>query len=58
MFVIANVRNLVILVNISIIQIVSVEKKLIDSLVEECTENIYVIKTDNENEHKNNIVPV
>ena len=47
-----------ILVNISIIRIVSVEKKLIDSLVEECTENIYVIKTDNENEHKNNIVPV
>ena len=35
-----NVINLVILVNIQIIQAVSVEKKLVDPLVEECTENI------------------
>ena len=35
-----NAINLVVLVNIYIIQIVSVEKKLVDPLVEECTENI------------------
>ena len=34
-----NVINLVILVNIWIIQNVSVKKKLIDPLIEECTEN-------------------
>ena len=52
-----NVINLVALVNIQIIQIVSVEKKkLIDSLVEECTENIdeekLVNKTLEKNENK------
>ena len=36
----ANVINLVVFVNIYIIQIASVEKKLVDPLVEECTENI------------------
>ena len=35
-----NLVNLVILLTIQIIQILSVEKKLVDSLVEECTENI------------------
>ena len=35
-----NTINLVVLVNIYIIQIVSVEKKLVDPLVEECSENI------------------
>ena len=35
-----NTINLAILVNIQIIQIASVKQKLIDPLVEECTENI------------------
>ena len=35
-----NVINLVVLVSIQIIQTVRVEKKLLDPLVEECTENI------------------
>ena len=34
-----NVINFVILANIQIIQIVSVKKKIIDPLIEECTEN-------------------
>ena len=54
--VIANVINLVVLVNFQIIQVVSVEKKLIDPLVEECTENIsetnLVKKTLGKNENK------
>ena len=36
----ANVRNLVVLLNIQIIQTACVGKKLVDPLVEECTENI------------------
>ena len=35
-----NVINLVVLMNIQTIQIVSVEKKLVDPLVDECTQNI------------------
>ena len=51
-----NLVNLVILLTIQIIQILSVEKKLVDSLVEECTENInetsLVKKTLDKNENK------
>ena len=36
------------MMNIYIIQIVSAKKKLFDKLTEECTENIDVIKIDNE----------
>ena len=36
----ANVINLVILVSIEIMKTVNVEKKIVDKLVEECTENI------------------
>ena len=39
--------------NIQIVQIVSVGKKLVDKLVEECTENIDEVKIAGENEHKN-----
>ena len=53
-----NLVNLVILLTIQIIQILSVEKKLVDSLVEECTENInetsLVKKTLDKNENKCN----
>ena len=35
-----NVINLVVLVNIWIIQVISVKKKIIDSLAENCTNNI------------------
>ena len=39
-----NVRNLVILVSISNMETVIVERKLVDKLVEECTENINEVK--------------
>ena len=52
----ASAINLVISVNIQIIETVSVEKKLVDPLVEECTENInetkLVEKTLDKNENK------
>ena len=47
-----NVINLVILVNIQIIRIVHVEKKLADPLIEECTEIINETKITNGNENK------
>ena len=53
-----NVINHVILVSIYIIKIVSVEKKLVDKLVEECTETNNEVKlaritlAENENKHK------
>ena len=51
-----NLVNLAILLTIQIIQILSVDKKLVDSLVEECTENInettLVKKTLDKNENK------
>ena len=50
-----NVINLVILVDIQIIQISDIEKKIVDPLVEECTENINETKLVNitaENENK------
>ena len=50
-----NVINLVILVDIQIIQIADIEKKIVDPLVEECTENINETKLVNitaENENK------
>ena len=54
-----NAINLVVLVNIYIIQIVSVEKKLVDPLVEECTENIEETKLVNitvENENNSRCI--
>ena len=52
----ASAINLVISVNIQIIETVSVDKKLVDPLVEECTENInetkLVEKTLDKNENK------
>ena len=39
-----NVMNHVILVNIQIMKIVNIEKRLVDKLVEECNENIDEVK--------------
>ena len=53
-----NVINCVILLSIWIMKIVSVEKELVDKLVEECTENVEEVKiakytlAENENKYK------
>ena len=53
-----NVINLVILVSVQTMKIVSVEKKFVDKLVEECTVNVEEVKlakiilAENENKYK------